>query len=1116
MPDSPLSAMLAVVGHTSWCDDLTAWIDQCAPGNVLSIKNASGSLPAFLLAHIFARSRRSLVCITPDVDGARYLHSDLEELNVPALYFPASGHTPYDQEQIAKSTPIIRRNDVLQQVAEDNPAITISSLEALQELMPPPTATQQQTRTIHVGDSISPSALVRDLVKQGFERVSFVQEPGEVAWRGGILDFFPFTGGLPVRVECFGNAIESIREFEATTQRSISHKATARLVPRPENIPVEGPWISLLDCLPADALLIVFDDPLIQSEATARYNTITSRYAALENTVDIPPAPEERYLSPEALARLRARFPKLVFETSADGNQTDTLVLESRPQPVFAGHLDRLREHLQNLCSWHIRILCDSRGQKERLDALLEEVLDECNVHLLVGSLHQGFQLPGLATAIYTDHEVFGRYHRPRSRKLSRTGGMRLQELNSLKLGDYVVHATYGIGQFVGLKKITVKGRIQESVHVVYAQGDNVYVNVNALHKLQKYTGKEGTAPALTKLGSGQWARAKSRAKKRIKDIARDLIKLYARRKASQAYAYAPDSVWQREMEASFQWEDTPDQYAAAEIVKRDMEDSAPMDRLVCGDVGFGKTEVAIRAAFKAAQEGRQVAILVPTTVLARQHYYTFKKRLENFPVRIEMLSRYITGAAVRKTLRDLAEGTVDIIVGTHRLVSKDVSFKDLGLLIIDEEQRFGVRIKEKLRQIRVNVDTLTLTATPIPRTLQFSLMGARDLSIINTPPPNRQPIQTEIHSVDWALIRNTALYEVSRGGQIFFIHNRVQSIGEIASRLRDLLPGIRLAVAHGQMKASELERVMSGFVDHTFDMLVSTSIVENGLDIANANTMIIHQAHRFGLAEIHQLRGRVGRSDKKAFCYLLVPSVSDLTRKARQRLQAVEQFSSLGSGFDIAMRDLDIRGAGNILGGEQSGFITDLGLSTYHQILEQAVQELRTEEFAELFHDMPPPPVQDTSVDVDVNASLPDSYVQNVLERLGLYRRIAETKDSKGLIRIRDELVDRFGPLPRPAKHLLRAAEMRLMAQNLRLPRIQYRNQRLFLRFPSKDEDPSFYSTILAPLLRELDKSRHQFVLKESKSNRLRAIVQNVKTLMAAYRLLKTFHTRITLDLQS
>jgi transcription-repair coupling factor (superfamily II helicase) len=653
------------------------------------------------------------------------------------------------------------------------------------------------------------------------------------------------------------------------------------------------------------------------------------------------------------------------------------------------------------------------------------------------------------------------------------------------------------------MQHIEVRGKTQEVVRVLYQNDDVLYVNVNALHKLHKYKGKDGHQPTLTKLGSGQWERIKTRTKSRVKDIARDLIKLYAERKQARGHAFPEDTVWQRELEASFLFEDTPDQASTSESVKQDMSSPVPMDRLVCGDVGFGKTEIAVRAAFKAVQDGKQVAVLVPTTVLAAQHFRTFTARLRAWPVQIEVLSRFRSTADIRESTQRIATGKADIAIGTHRLLSKDVKFKDLGLLIVDEEQRFGVSVKEKLRKLRVDVDTLTLTATPIPRTLQFSLLGARDLSIIATPPPNRQPIETEIHTFDKDLIRDAILYEVRRGGQVFFIHNRVQSIESMADTLRMLVPDVRFRVAHGQMKGSALEKVMMNFVDGKFDVLVCTNIIENGLDISNANTIVINRADRFGLAELHQLRGRVGRSDRKAFCFLLVPSIHGLTREARQRLQAVEEFSDLGSGFQLAMRDLDIRGAGNLLGAEQSGFIEDIGFETYHRILDESVQELRSEEFGDLFADAATPPSGETSIDVEADAYIPETYVSNRLERLNVYRRISEAEKEDEIDGLRSELLDRFGPVPEIVENLLLSVIIKALAHRLRLARVVFKNERLFLAFPQPEEDAHFYDAVFQDLLKRLSELSHRYVLKESRSGKLRAIVQEVPDLDAAHRIL-------------
>jgi len=977
-----------------------------------------------------------MVCILPDPEDARLLHGDLVELTLPCLLYTPLGSSPYDNEQVEDAAPVVRRHDILQHLDMDTQTMVISSLRAALERMPAPEKTLAESITVRTKDRIPPKKLIDMLSEKGFVRVPFVHEAGELAWRGGIVDIFPFSGGLPLRLEFFGNNLDSIREFDAVSQLSVSRLESARLVPQPVHVSKKTSWVSLFELVSENSLVILFEEPRLKESAQAIWEEVQEKYTVRMRSDAECPVPESRYLSPDLLYRAWSSKSRVHFHASL-ARPAEVIQVGGHPQPPFGGQMDILRSDLIKTERNHTCIICDSRGQRERVESLLEEHTESGQVTFLVASLSRGFTIPCIGLAVYTDHEIFGRYFRPRTRKPSRTGGIRLQELQNLKPGDFVVHKEYGIGKFTGFKTIKVKGRTQESVRLIYANDDVLFVNVNALYKLSKYAGKDGLVPSLTKLGTGQWERAKSRAKKRIKNVARNLIRLYAQRKSSSGYAFATDSVWQKELEASFPWQDTPDQYEASEAVKRDMESPTPMDRLVCGDVGFGKTEVAVRAAFKAVQDGKQVAILVPTTVLAQQHYLTFRKRMEPFPVRVEVLSRRITGAAARNLLDEVRLGKIDILVGTHRLVSKDVSFQDLGLLIIDEEQRFGVRIKEKLRELRVHVDTLTLTATPIPRTLQFSLIGARDLSIIGTPPPNRQPIHTQIHSSDWALIRDAILYEINRGGQVFFIHNRIASIENLLSKLQDLVPGVRLRIGHGQMPPAELERVMTDFVDHKFDVLLCTSIVENGLDIANANTIIIDRAHLFGLAEIHQLRGRVGRSDRKAFCYLLVPSIHALSRNARQRLQAVEQFNELGSGFHIAMRDLDIRGAGNILGGEQSGFIADLGLNTYYQMLDEAVQELRNEDFSEIFKDVNLPRMEDTTIDLDVNATLPKPYVTSDLERLALYRRIGEASDQSALNDLEAEIRDRFGTLPQPACHLFLGAHMRLIGHSLHLTRI-------------------------------------------------------------------------------
>ena len=1118
-----LSAIAQRIETTPAVSRLRSWVDEARDADdspVLHVKGGAGSVPAFLLYHVHTSPGAPLCCLVPDEDAAAYLQSDLEQLvsdpEEEVLRVPATQQKPYDPEQITDSSPLIERADALQRLADGFEGLLVTSVEAAGELVPPPEAVQRETLTVKTGEEISLEALADRLVEQDFSPVEFVEEPGEFARRGGILDVFPYAGSYPVRIDFFGDEIDGLREFDPQTQRSVSRLTTARLVPNLEREEAAQGSIPIFEYLPDDVVLATVDESQIREGVQVQYDEATEAYeercAELEDEDEADDSPEDlrppdqRFLDRPALEKLLGRHPRLLFGTFADSTPTngtpkDTLDVGADPQPSFNSDMDLVRKRLkengeQDLDTF---LLCDSHGQSSRLRDLLESEIDHGWARLLVKSMHEGFEWPEAKLAVYTDHQIFNRYHRPSTKQREKkSGGMSIRDIKNLTPGDYVVHVDHGIGKFAGLKKITVRDKKQEAVRLNFADDDILYVNVNALYKLNKYTGKEGHQPTLTKLGSGQWEKTKERTKNKVKDIARDLIKLYAKRKASDGYAFSSDTTWQREMEASFEFEDTPDQAEAAEAVKRDMEEPVPMDRLVCGDVGFGKTEVAVRAAFKAVQDGKQVAMLVPTTILAQQHHETFSRRLERFPVNVEVLSRFRTQAEQTDVLERLEKGQVDILIGTHRITSDDVEFDDLGLLVIDEEQRFGVKTKETLRKMREDIDTLTLTATPIPRTLQFSLLGARDLSLIETPPPNRQPINTEIHTFDQDLIRDAIRYEVSRGGQVFFIHNRVKTINEIAEMVRAMVPDVRVGVGHGQMSASELEDVMVDFLAEKLDVLVSTSIIENGLDISNANTMIInHAGEHFGLSELHQLRGRVGRSQRKAFCYLLVPSVHSLTDDARERLKAVEQFSDLGSGFDIAMRDLDIRGAGALLGAEQSGFIEDVGYETYHKILDQAIKELREEEFEDVFDGEAVPPGPETSVDVEVDAYIPEDYVRDNTERLNLYRRISDAPDETTLVDLLDELEDRFGDAPEPVQHLLTAARLRLLGEQLRMPKVVYKNERLFLYLPGENADPYFYDEVFHPLLEKLSVIEHEYVMKDDvEGGLMRAIVQDVPTL--------------------
>ncbi len=1085
-------------------------------GQRLRLKGTVGSLPAFVLADLldgpFGKKKGAgvLVAILAENESAEYLRSDLEQVlgsDERVLFFPPTGHDPYDADQLADSLPLVQRADALGRLREGFRGLVVTSAEALADLVPPPETVAVETMTVHVGETVEPDALVERLVGQGFAIVEFVTAPGEIALRGGILDVYPFAGGYPVRLEFFGDEVDSVREFDPATQRSVSRLDAARLVPNLGEAGAGGAVqaVTPLSFLPAGVPVALFDAERVGDVVKERFRAAQAAFDALPDE-NLPPPPAARHLSPAAFDALLAGHPQILFGSFSGETADQTLALDARPQPSYGGDVRRLRDDLASRKDGTTEtvILCDSRSQRDRLFELLggdEDAGIDPPAALIVESLHEGFELPEARLAVYTDHQLFNRYHRPTARKRARAkGGLSLREVQALRPGDFVVHVDYGIGKFAGLQTITVRERKQEAVRLIFAGQDELFVNLSALHKLHKYTGKEGHQPRLTKLGTGAWDRLKSRTKKRVKDIARDLIKIYAARKAAAGYAFKGDTIWQRELEASFEFEETVDQAMAIEAVKEDMQQPTPMDRLVCGDVGFGKTEVAIRAAFKAVQEGKQVAVVVPTTVLARQHTETFLKRMGRYPVRVAQLSRFVPPATQKETAKAIGAGQVDIVIGTQRVLSKDVTFKDLGLLIVDEEQRFGVGAKEKLRALRPDVDTLTLTATPIPRTLQFSLLGARDLSLIQTPPANRQPVVTEIHTFSKDLIRDAILVEVNRGGQVFFVHNRVQSIDAMSASIQALVPDVRIRTAHGQMPPAELEAAMLDFMDKQFDVLVCTNIVESGLDVSNANTIIINPAERHGLADLHQLRGRVGRNDQKAFCYLLVPSIQTLTREARQRLQAVEEFSDLGAGFNLSMRDLDIRGAGDMLGAEQSGFIEDVGFETYHKILDEAVQELRRDEFAEVFADQDAaPPAAEPTVETDEDVFIPPAYVANPVERLNLYRRLADVTTDEYADGFRREIVDRFGPAPAEVETLLTLAAMRPLALKIRLPRVAWKNERLFLTVPGQADDPYFHAHRFHAFLAALDASGRRYALKDTKSGKLQAVIQNVPSLEAA-----------------
>lgn len=1078
------------------------------------LRKFSGSSISFLVNHIQKHARHILV-ITPGSEEASAIASDLLEIQGEdsLLFFPPTRIKPYDDQVVPDLSVMVQRSEVLDRLKETGSSILCTSADAIREKLISSEDFKKKSISVSAGKTIIPEKLRERLTDQGYSAVKFVDQPGEFAVRGGIFDVFPYSGEYPVRLEFFGDEVESIREFDSDSQRSVAFLNEARFVPNAA-FESENSKQSLFEYLPDDTVVFLHEPDLILGKINENFEAATEFFNKKGD--DSLPPPESNFLS--LLEYSDAIRGKPIFTSGSFHESisqfTNRVDLNSSPHPEFNGSFKLLRANIEENSreGTETVILCNSQNQMERFEELLGEPSDLFNYRLLAFSLHEGFVLKDYKLSVLTDHQIFNRYHRPKVRRRQKLkGGISFKELKDLNVGDYVVHVDYGIGKFAGFKKIEVKGSTQEAAVLRYQEDSILYVNVSSLHKLQKYSGKEGTAPRVTKLGSGEWARKKSRTKKKVKDIARDLIRLYAKRKNQTAHAFSKDISWQTEMEARFEFEETPDQMTAIQSVKRDMETGQPMDRLVCGDVGFGKTEVAIRAAFKAVMDQKQVAVLVPTTILADQHHKTFNERMKDFPVNIEVISRFRTTGEQKEILKDLEKGKVDILIGTHRLVSNDVKFKDLGLLIIDEEQRFGVTVKEKLKKFRATVDVMTMTATPIPRTLQFSLMGARDLSIINTPPANRQPVYTEIHSFNHELIHDAISQEIARGGQAFFIHNRVKNIEGVADLIRQLVPETRVRFGHGQMTPSKLEKIIHDFYHHKFDVLVSTNIVENGIDISNANTIFINNAHHFGLSELHQLRGRVGRSNRKAYCYLLTPPVQTLTPEARKRLTALEEFSDLGSGLSIAMRDLDIRGAGDILGAEQSGFVNDLGFELYSKILDDAVKELKNEEFGGMFESEPVSiNYPETQIEFDYSALLDSDYVSDNVERLNLYRKLAEARDETELSEWEEELRDRFGPLPGTAKNLLVAARLKFYASRLLFTRITIRSDRMWLLCPENESETGseyFGSGLFQRQLNAIQKSSGEDYQLIQKKDSVRILIQNIPDPAAALSYLKDLY---------
>ena len=1072
-----------------------------------------GGALSFYAAAAVAESGGVHVFVAEDRDAAAYLLNDfynlLDERQV--YFFPSSwkrsaAYGAEDAQGVVQRTATMH---AVRNFTGKGYLVVCTCPEALAERVADAEALQRETITVRVGDRISIEVLEQALVDASFTRVDFVYEPGQYSVRGGIVDVFSYSESKPYRLDFFGDEVDSIRRFNISSQLSSDRLERVEIIPDLNAGTPAAAKVSFARFAGAEASWWFYDADFV----LRRVNDIRRRTLSdMEHPDEIDSLLTSRN---SLVADLSGSRIFLLRDNLPERPAAATVKFATSPQPKFNKNFEMLADDMIRgaLRGYDTYILSENKAQVERLENIFHQIgRGQAVVRSLSTTLHEGFVDNDLKLCLYTDHQIFDRYQRYRiNGEIRRDEQMTVAELNQLRPGDYVVHIDHGVGRFDGLVKIAAgDGRMQEAIKLVYKDGDVLFVNVHSLHRISRYKSGDGEPPKVYKLGNGAWQKLKNATKKAVKDISRELIALYAKRKASKGYAFSHDSYLQHELEASFRWEDTPDQQSATAAIKKDMESDQPMDRLVCGDVGFGKTEVAIRAAFKAAVDGKQVAVLVPTTILALQHYRSFTERLRDFPVRVEYINRTKSTKEVSQIREDLASGKIDILIGTHKMLGKQIVFRDLGLLIIDEEQKFGVAAKEKLTEMSVSVDTLTLTATPIPRTLQFSLMGSRDLSVISTPPPNRQPILTESHVFSEEIIRDAVKRELARGGQVYFVHNRVEDLQTLQGMVTRLCPKARVAVGHGKMPAEQLERLIMDFIYGEFDVLVSTTIVENGIDIPNANTIIVDNAQNFGLSDLHQLRGRVGRSNQKGYCYLLSPPDELLSSDARRRLRAIEEFSDLGSGFNIAMQDLDIRGAGNLLGAEQSGFIADIGFETYQKIMNEAVAELRAEGLhvpglsdgeQEVVEQMRF--IDDAHIDIEVEAALPDAYVSQQAERLKLYRELDSTKDEEALQAFESRLTDRFGPLPRAAKELLNVVRLRWEAIRLGMERVKVKNGLMIVHFVGEENSPFYKSEAFMTLLQRVTQRPDRFVLKQH-NNRLAMTVRNVKDVEDAYKTLQ------------
>jgi transcription-repair coupling factor (superfamily II helicase) len=1106
---------------------LEEWIDHIKqhPGERVHLQNLVGAQEAFVLTALSRKTKSSVCLVCNDKESAAYAYSSIRGImgESRTLFFPDSFRRPRQYEEIDQNNVLTRTEAINKaSLTADQAFFMVTYPEALFERVVSGKELQKSRIDVHVGEDLDVDTTIEVLTQFGFVRTDFVYEPGQFSIRGEIIDIFSFGNEWPYRIELFDEEVESIRIFNPLDQLSIQKISRVSLVPDINQRFSAEDKVPVFDLFDENVQIVIQDLDHLLDTLMICFEKVSEflKYLKTDEKADLIELLSERaFVYPNEVMDFIGKRSYAVRTRPQDKAMAPgyTVDFDGKPQPSFNRNFALLIQHMKEQQENGVTpyLFATNAKQLERFYSIFKDL--DADVHFLpvLDDIHEGFMDDHVKVACYTDHQIFERFHRYNlKRGFSRQQALNLRMLRELQPGDFVTHIDHGVGKYSGLEKIDINGHIQESVRLLYKNNDILYVSINSLHKISKFVGKDGKQPVLNKLGSDTWKKLKAKTKKKVKDIAKELIKLYAQRKATVGHAFPPDGYLQHELEASFIYEDTPDQYKATQEVKSDMENQNPMDRLICGDVGFGKTEVAIRAAFKAVCDGKQVAVLVPTTILALQHHKTFTSRLEDFPVTVDYVNRFRTTAEKNELYKNLKEGKVDIVIGTHAILNKKVEFKDLGLLIIDEEQKFGVAAKEKLRRFKVNVDTLTLTATPIPRTLQFSLMAARDMSIIRTPPPNRQPIHTERRVFSEDVVKESIYYEIHRGGQVFFVHNRVASLGEMAAMLQRMCPDVRFSIAHGQMEAKKLEAALMAFIKGETDVLVCTNIIETGLDIPNANTIIINNAHHYGLSDLHQLRGRVGRSNTKAYCYLFTPPLSVLSTDARKRLRTVEEFSDLGGGFEIAMRDLDIRGAGNLLGGEQSGFISDIGYDTYQKILEEAIMELKETEFKEVFKEELEKErdyVRDVVVETDVEMLIPDSYVSNIQERLNLYTELDNINDIEELEAYKRKLKDRFGPIPKQVHELFEGLILRWVSRRLGFERVSIKKGKLRCYFIANAQSMFFESVLFKNILAWMgtggaDKG---YTLKQS-SNYLILIKEDVYSLSQAERLLSEIYQEV------